>query len=171
MYAFIAAAPFIFISDLHRSMHEVGLYLGLVITGAAIGNAITRQLSLAFSIERILHAASTLVFSSAVGILIIVELDVMAVWSVVGLMFFYAIGAGAVSTSSLTKALAAAPQDLIGSAAGLFGFIQMAVGAVCIFALGLFENPAFAAAVVLTVASGVSQTAIRLTPTGPERAR
>jgi DHA1 family bicyclomycin/chloramphenicol resistance-like MFS transporter len=162
MYAFIATAPFIFMSDLHRSMHEVGLYLGLIIAGTALGAAITRQLSRTFGIDSILNTANNLVLGSTLGMLLLVQLDAMSVWSVVSLMFLYAIGAGAVSPSSLSRALGAAPQEMIGSAAGLYGFIQMAVGALCVFALGFFDNPAVACAAVLVAAGAVSQVAIRL---------
>ena len=56
-YGFIAAAPFIFINELHRPLHEVGLYLGLLIVGVSIGNILASRLIGRFSIERLLMAA------------------------------------------------------------------------------------------------------------------
>jgi len=41
IYAFIAAAPFIFTTELHRSAREVGFYLGFLIVGMSAGNALT----------------------------------------------------------------------------------------------------------------------------------
>lgn len=162
IYAFIAAAPFIISSQLHRSMHEVGFCLGLVIAGMAIGNAVTRHLSRSIRVERLLVAANLAGMVSATAFLAIVRIDAMTVWNVVGLMFLYALGAGATSPAALSKALGVAPVAVIGSAAGLYGFLQMAVGATCIFALGIAANPAWAAACVLTAAMVVSQAAIGL---------
>ncbi len=162
IYAFIAAAPFIISSQLHRSVQEVGIYLGLVMLGMAMGNAITRHLSRSVRIERLLIAANLVGMVSAAAFLAIVRIDAMTVWDVVGLMFMFALGAGATSPAALSKALGAAPAAVIGSAAGLYGFLQMAVGATCTFALGIASNPAWAAACVLTAAMVISQAAIWL---------
>jgi DHA1 family bicyclomycin/chloramphenicol resistance-like MFS transporter len=162
IYAFIAAAPFIISSQLHRSVHEVGLYLGLVMVGMAMGNAITRHLSRRVRTERLLIAANLVGMVSAIAFLVIVQLEAMTVWDVVGLMFLFALGAGATSPAALSKALSVAPVAVIGSAAGLYGFLQMAVGATCTFALGIASDPAWAAACVLTAAMVVSQSAIWL---------
>jgi DHA1 family bicyclomycin/chloramphenicol resistance-like MFS transporter len=162
IYAFIAAAPFIISSQLHRSVHEIGFFLGLVIAGMAIGNAVTRQLSRSVRVERLLVVANLVSVVSAIAFLVIVWLDTMTVWNVIGLMFMFALGAGATSPAALSKALGVAPVAVIGSAAGLYGFLQMAVGATCITALGIASNPAWAAACVLTVAMVASQSALWL---------
>ena len=44
LYAFVAAAPFIFVEELHVPVHEVGIYLGLLILGMAAGNLQTARL-------------------------------------------------------------------------------------------------------------------------------
>ena len=46
---------------------------------------------------------------------------------------------------------------VIGSASGLYGFSQMAIGAVCTALAGLGESPVLAAAAVLTGAGIISQ--------------
>ena len=43
-YAFIASAPFIFIDQLHRSAHEVGLYLAILVAGASLGVLLASRL-------------------------------------------------------------------------------------------------------------------------------
>jgi DHA1 family bicyclomycin/chloramphenicol resistance-like MFS transporter len=47
--------------------------------------------------------------------------------------------------------------NVIGSASGLYGFTQMAVGALCAALAGLGSNPALATAVVLVSAAAVAQ--------------
>jgi DHA1 family bicyclomycin/chloramphenicol resistance-like MFS transporter len=80
----------------------------------------------------------------------------MTLWNVLGLMFLFAIGAGIASPLSLSLALHATDARQTGSAAGLYGFLQMAVGAICTLALGLFADPALAMACVLFAAASFS---------------
>jgi Bcr/CflA subfamily drug resistance transporter len=44
MYAFIAAAPFIFVNQLHRPAYEVGVYLAVMISGVWIGSVLATRL-------------------------------------------------------------------------------------------------------------------------------
>jgi DHA1 family bicyclomycin/chloramphenicol resistance-like MFS transporter len=46
---------------------------------------------------------------------------------------------------------------LVGSAAGLYGFTQMAIGALCTFLVGFGSNPSLSAAIVLTAAAVCGQ--------------
>lgn len=156
IYAFIAAAPFILSSQLHRSLHEVGLYLGLLMVGMSLGNALTRHLIRKVSLERLLIAANLMSMASAMALLVVTLIGALTVADVMGPMFLFALGAGASSPAALTKALGV-DSTLIGSAAGLYGFTQMAVGALCTFAVGIGQNPALAAACVLTVAAVLGQ--------------
>jgi len=156
IYAFIAAAPFILSSQLHRSLHEVGLYLGLLMVGMSLGNALTRHLIRKVSLERLLIAANLVSMASAMTLLVVTLIGALTVADVMGPMFLFALGAGASSPAALTKALGV-DSTLIGSAAGLYGFTQMAVGALCTFAVGIGQNPALAAACVLTVAAVLGQ--------------
>ena len=43
MYAFIAAAPFVFINDLHRSSREVGIYLAIIFIGIWLGSLVASR--------------------------------------------------------------------------------------------------------------------------------
>jgi DHA1 family bicyclomycin/chloramphenicol resistance-like MFS transporter len=71
-------------------------------------------------------------------------------------MFFFALGAGIASPAALGQAISVNPA-VIGSASGLYGFSQMAVGAVCTAITGFGSNPALAAAIVLAAAGLVAQ--------------
>ena len=44
MYAFIGAAPFIFVHQLHRPVHEVGFYLALNVLGLWLGSLTASRL-------------------------------------------------------------------------------------------------------------------------------
>lgn len=156
IYAFIAAAPFIIAGQLHRPLQEVGIYLGLLMLGMALGNAATRYLVRRVILERILIAANALSVTSALALLAVVLLGDLTVAGAVGLMFLFALGAGATSPAALTKALGVDAR-LVGSAAGLYGFTQMAVGALCTSLVGIGHSAALASAVILTLAAALGQ--------------
>jgi DHA1 family bicyclomycin/chloramphenicol resistance-like MFS transporter len=169
MFAFIATAPFIITEELHRSLHEVGLSLGLVMAGAALGSTITRHLSHVEKPIRILMAGNGLSITSSMLVLVVVTTDAMMLWNVLGLVFTFAIGAGAANPISLSLAFHATDAQRTGSGADLYGFLQMAVGAVCTLSLGLFANPALATACVLVTATSLSLFANRVAMSAVEK--
>ena len=148
IYAFIAAGPFLFTHELHRPLHEVGLYLGGVVIGMSLGNLLTRRLIRKVSINRLLLCGSAISLSSVLVMLAIVLFGHLSLADVLLCMLLFTFGAGLASPASMTKALSV-DTHLIGSAAGLYGFSQMAAGALCTFAVGFIANPALAAASVL----------------------
>jgi len=64
-YGFIAAAPFIFINELHRPIHEVGVYLGLLIVGTSLGNMLASRLIGRWAIERLLVGGNAISLAAA----------------------------------------------------------------------------------------------------------
>ncbi|MFF7708691.1 Bcr/CflA family efflux MFS transporter [Pseudomonas sp. NPDC007930] len=156
IYAFIAAAPFLFVEQLHRSVQEVGLYLGGLIVGMALGNALTRQLVRSCPLARLLLGGNALCLASAVALLVVECSGALSVPWVLVLMFLFTLGAGITSPAAMTKALSV-DSHLIGSAAGFYGFTQMVVGGLCTTAVGWLGSPALGAAVVLVVAAVLGQ--------------
>ena len=159
LYAFIVAAPFIFSFQLHRPLHETGMYLGLMILNASLGSFITRHLSHRVAAEKILLTANALAVTSALVLLAISLFGTVTVANLMGPMFLLTLAAGASSPAALTKALEV-DSKIVGSASGLYGFTQMAVGAICTVAVGLFEDPALGSASVLTAAMLIGQLGI-----------
>ena len=156
LYAFVAAAPFIFVEELHVPVHEVGIYLGLLILGMAAGNLQTARLVRRFGVAQAMLAANLLSVVAAFGFLGLVLAGRLAVWPMVGLMMLFTLGIGLASPAALTRAVSVNPK-VIGSAAGLYGFAQMGIGAICTSLAGIGSDPALAAASVLAVAGVVSQ--------------
>jgi len=159
IYSFIAAAPFIITMDLHRSAQEVGIYLALLIVGLSVGNAATRQLIGRYSLERLLIGGNALSVVAALLLLAFTLADALHIVSVTTLMFIFAVGAGIASPAALTKGLSV-DRHLIGSAAGLYGFTQMLVGAVCTSLVGLGDNPALTAFTVLACTAILGQAGL-----------
>ncbi len=161
LYAFLAAAPFIFTGALQRSVHEVGLYLGVLILGMALGNMVTGRLVGRVPVGRLMLGASALSLASAILLLGTVLADALSVVAAVGSMAVFSIGVGMASPAAVAKAVGVNPK-VIGSASGLYGFAQMGVGAVCTGLAGLGRDPALAAAIVLVAAGVVAQVAFRI---------
>ena len=157
-YAFLAAAPFVFANQLHRPPAELGVYLALMMAGFSVGNACTGRLMRSFASERVLYGANLVSLCSA-GLLLAITLGGhLGVTVVVVLLVLFTIGAGAASPVSMVKAISV-DSRLTGSAAGLYGFGQMAVGALCTALVTLGDDPALAAAIVLTAMAALARGA------------
>ncbi len=158
IYAFLAVAPFVFVDELHRSPHEVGVYLALLIAGVSLGSVLASRLVARVPIEKLLAWASGAAVLAAFTLLSIALRGALSVPLILGPMFVFTVGAGLASPMALTKAVGVNPR-VIGSAAGLYGFSQMAVGALCTKLAGLGRDPALAAASVLAAAGVIGQIA------------
>jgi DHA1 family bicyclomycin/chloramphenicol resistance-like MFS transporter len=159
MYAFITAAPFVFSSQLHRSLQEVGLCLGMLTIGVALGNALTRHFIGKISSGRLLMIGTCISMVSALILLGIIVSGKMTVFTITGLVAIFALGGGITSPAAMTRALSV-DAKLIGSAAGMYGCTQMAVGAICSSLVGISSNPALASASVLAGAAMLGQAGL-----------
>ena len=160
LYAFIAAAPFIFIEQLHTSKTEVGLILGLLMGGMALGNVLARQLIQRVSLDKLMLGGNLLSLGCAGALLALTLAQQLNVVLAVSLMTLFTIGSGMTSPAALAKALGVHPQ-LTGSAAGVYGFAQMAVGGICTMAASVGDNPSLSAFSVLFIAGILGQLGFR----------
>jgi MFS transporter, DHA1 family, multidrug resistance protein len=173
LYAFIACAPFIVVNQLHRPEGEIGLYLALLVSGIWFGSMLTSRFVDRFPLRTYLVAANAVSVAAALGFLIVVLTGHLTVALMVGLMLVYNIGVGCAGPTALVQAMSVNRQ-VLGSASGLYGFTQMAVGAGLTALAGLGRDPALAAGVVLMLAGIVAQAsfwiAIRHEAKGPSAA-
>jgi DHA1 family bicyclomycin/chloramphenicol resistance-like MFS transporter len=156
MYAFVAAAPFIISGELHRPAHEIGFYLTLLIAGVWLGSMLATQFIGLIAIDKLLVRANWLSVAAAFAFLAAVLSGHLSVALTVGPMFVFTLGAGMASPAALSQAISVDP-EIIGSASGLYGFTQMVVGALCTALAGLGNDPALAAALVLSAAGIIGQ--------------
>jgi DHA1 family bicyclomycin/chloramphenicol resistance-like MFS transporter len=153
LYAFIACAPFIFADRLHVPSASVGLYLALLVSGLWLGSLLASRLIGRFSLVRFLVVANALSVAAAAAFLAMVIADRATLIGIVGTMFGFSVGVGAAAPAALAQAISVNPR-VTGTASGLYGSIQMAVGAALVALVGLGANPALASASLL-LASGV----------------
>lgn len=158
VFAFLAAVPFIFTDQLHQPVKMVGIYAGLMVLGMAVGNALTSRLAHRVPSARLLRIGSTLSLLSAVVLLAIVLDGKLTVLNTIGGMLFFTCGCGMCSPAALAKAVSVNPR-LVGSAAGLYGFTQMAVGAACTATAALGHDPGRSALSVMVVSTLLAQVA------------
>ena len=157
MYAFIASAPFIFVDQLHRPAHEAGIYLAILVSGVWLGSFLTSRLISRVRVDRLMIRSNALSVAAAFVLLGAALSGHLSVPLIVASMFMFTVGVGMASPAALTQAISVNPQ-VIGSASGLYGFTQMAVGALCTALAGMgHRNPALASAVVLAGAGIVAQ--------------
>jgi DHA1 family bicyclomycin/chloramphenicol resistance-like MFS transporter len=156
LYAFIAAAPFIFVGELHRPAAEVGAYIAVLVSGVWLGSILTSRLIVRIALGRLLVGANALGIFAAFVLLGGVLTHHLSVTLVISTMFVFTVGVGIAAPAALTQAISVNPR-VIGSASGLYGFTQMAVGALCTALAGLGHDAALSAAVVLAAASVVGQ--------------
>lgn len=156
MYAFIAAAPFIFVNQLHRPPHEAGIYLAALVSGVWLGSALAIRLIARVAMVRLLIRANMMSVLAAFVLLSAVLTAHLTVALALGCMFVFTVGVGIAGPPALTQAISVNPR-VIGSASGLYGFTQMAVGRLCTALAGLGHDPALAAASVLAMAGLVGQ--------------
>lgn len=162
-YAYLAALPFILV-QLGRPAHEVGLYYVILVVGTSVGNILAGRLVQRVGMAQLLLAANLLGITGACIFLGAVLAGWLSLWPAVGGPVLFAIGIGLASPLALTRALSVNPK-VIGSAAGLYGFTQMGVGALCAALSGIGSDPALAAGVVLVSAALLGMAAL----TGAQR--
>jgi DHA1 family bicyclomycin/chloramphenicol resistance-like MFS transporter len=147
-YAFLAALPFILVQQLGRPVREVSFCYILLVAGTAFGNLLANRLVARFGFRPLILTASLTGVAGAAFYLVVVLGGWMSIVSALLGPLLFTLGIGLVSPLALTQAVSVNPQ-VIGSASGLYGCTQMAVGALCASLAGLGRDPALASAVVL----------------------
>jgi DHA1 family bicyclomycin/chloramphenicol resistance-like MFS transporter len=155
-YAFIGAAPFIFVSQLHRPAEEVGIYLTVNIIGAWIGSLTTSRLIGRTPAHRIMLIGNFLSCVGGAACLYFALAGTHSVAAVLVPMLLFTYGAGMASPAALAQSLSINP-EIAGSASGLYGCAQMAIGAVCTALVSFGGNPALSAGIVLLGAAVLAQ--------------
>lgn len=151
-YAYLTALPFMVMDHLGRPVREVGFIAIVLMLGTSLGNMVAARLLRRFPLSVLLPWASLLGILGTLIFLVPVMAGQLSLAIVVIGPLIYMVGVGVTSPIALTKALGVNPA-VIGSAAGLYGCIQMGVGALCAAMVGLGSHPAMAAGGVLTGAT------------------
>ncbi len=161
IYAYLGAAPFIFVDQLHRPASEVAFYLAFNVLGVWFGSLAASRLAGRIRMGRLMVAGNLISCLGAVLFLLAVLSGTLSVALAILPMLVLSFGAGLASPMALSEALSLDPAAS-GSASGLYGFIQMVIGAACAALSGIGGNPALAAALVLTAAGILAQLSFHI---------
>ena len=151
-YAYVVVAPFLFAERFGQPAAVVGLYLSVNVVGICVGNLLSLRLASRVSATSAMLAANGLGLVSAVLLLAQLTLFEPTEFGIVAAMFGYCAGAGMCAPLALASAMSVRP-GVAGSASGIYGFGQMAFGALCSALAGLGSHHALTAAVVMVAAS------------------
>lgn len=156
VYAFLAVAPFLYTDVLHRSGQEVGLYCVIVSIGMAAGAVLVRLLVGRMELRQGARLGNGVSLAAACLLLAVALSGQLSVATLTGTMVLYALGTGIGGPNMVAGAMGIDPAAA-GSASGLYGFSQMAIGALATLAVALWhDGSAVPLAVVLIAASGTA---------------
>lgn len=159
-YAFIAAAPFIITEQLGRPLRDVGISLAVVMLGLAAGSMLASRMAQRVHVSRLLLGGNGISVACAAGFLLLELTGHLTLQAAIGLMVGFALGAGLASPAALARVMAVDARR-VGSAAGLYGFTQMALGALFTAMVGWGSNPAMASAGLLFGAALAGQACLQ----------
>lgn len=167
LYPYLATAPYIVHEQLGLPIRYVGWFAASTIVGAGLGTFLTRKLAGRWPAERFLYIGSGLGLGLATLFLCIQALGWLSAPLLLALMVVMTFGAGMASPAALSRALGATTPALAGTAAGLYGFAQMAMGAVGTMLVGFGEVPALACAVTQICITGLALSSYRFAAACP----
>lgn len=161
LYAFVGAAPYIFVDQLGVPAHAVGFYLALNLLGMWLGSLTASRLIGKVPLARLMVFGNLLSCAAAAAFLGSVLTGALSVPVTVLSLLVLTYGGGIASPTALAQALSVDPL-IAGSASGLYGFAQMVIGALCASLAGIGGDPALAAGITLLGAGLVAQLSFRM---------
>jgi MFS transporter, DHA1 family, multidrug resistance protein len=161
-YAFMAASPFILVDLLHQPTERVGLYYLLLMAGVAAGSLTANRVAGRIRPAVALRIANSIAILGAACFMAADLSGVLTVVTVIAPVVVFMVGAGMASPFALSGAVSVNPHA-IGSASGLYGFTQMAYGALCTIVVEVWQpGSVFTVAVVLLGSAVLGQVALSL---------
>ena len=160
-YAYVVVAPFLFAERFGQPAAVVGLYLSANVVGICLGNLLSVRLAARARAMNVMLGANGFCLACSVVLLAQLTLFQPTEWGIVTTMFGYCVGVGTCGPMALASAMSVRPA-VAGSASGIYGFGQMAFGALCSALAGLGSDHALTAASVLVSASLMGQVGFRM---------
>jgi len=141
-FATLGGAPHVVVTQMGRSPVELGLWLSTGAVGYMIGNYVSARWSPRFGIDPMIAWGSIIVLAGAVGTMTLVGL--VPHWgpaTIFAPQLLTAIGNGLVMPNAIAGAISVRPQAA-GTASGITGFLQMAIGGAAAQVVGHILAPA-----------------------------
>ncbi|MBS7541932.1 Bcr/CflA family efflux MFS transporter [Ancylobacter oerskovii] len=153
-YAFYAALPFLIGEELPHASLGIGFIYLAVVTGSILGALAARQASRRMSLGAIALIGTTAATLAALAFLGGRLLAPDAVATVVAPLFVMTFAGGFANPGAATLAMSANPHA-VGTASSLYGFIQMAVGALVTLCVGLIGHDSLSVGGIVTASMSI----------------
>lgn len=157
IYPYLVTAPYIVHEQLGLPISVVGWFAAATILGASVGNFTTQRLAGRVSTGQMMLTGAGISLSMAILLLVLQLWGNLTATALIAMTVILTFGSGLSSPVSLARALASAP-TLAGSAAGLYGFGQMTMGAIGTKLVGFGTVPAVACALTQILITTLSLT-------------
>jgi DHA1 family bicyclomycin/chloramphenicol resistance-like MFS transporter len=162
-FAFIAAMPFVVVTQMGRPAHDYGLMIAVVSIGYVIGNFLAGRFSSRVGARRMMAIG---VFVMTVGALLVpvgAALGPTSLWGMFMPMTITVLGGGIFMPNAMATALTTGSHN-IGAASGLIGFIQMSLSAVATVLVGILHDGTTVPMVLVVTGTTLIATVIMLGP-------
>ncbi|WP_157080554.1 multidrug effflux MFS transporter [Methylobacterium variabile] len=161
LYAFLAVAPFLLVDRLGRSTQEVGLDCLIVVAGMVLGSGIAGRLAGRVPIRRAAKVGNGICLAAALALLVVDRTGQLTVVTLLAPLVLYAVGIGLLGPNAVAGLMNVDPHAA-GSASSLYGFMQMAFGALFTLAVASWhDGSAMPVAATLLSAALVAAFALR----------
>ncbi len=162
IYAFFSASPFLLIDVLKQPAEQTGLYYLLLVGGVSFGSLLANRLASRISINRASRLANGVQIACSGAMLLADVTGNLSVFTLIGPMVVYGAATGVAGPNTISGAISADPA-MIGSASGLYGFLQFCFAAICTLIVSLWhDNSALPVAVVLVASNIAGQVALSI---------
>ena len=138
-YAFLAAAPFLMLTVLHRPASEYGLMFVLVSGAFMVGNFVAGRYSVRIGVRRMILLGSLGALLGALGTLVLVSAGFWTPWAIFLPTSFGAFAQGMALPNTQAAFVSVNPQAA-GTASSLGGFLQMGLAAVVAQIVGSIQD-------------------------------
>lgn len=141
-FTFLAFAPFLTVNIMGRSAVEYGLWFILVSLGYMVGNFLSGRYSVLIGNDRMVLFGNLMTLAGASLCLLLALLGLLTPLALFAPMLLCALGNGLTIPNGTIRAISVDPL-LVGTAAGLLGFVQMGISAVVSQGVGALQDQDF----------------------------
>jgi DHA1 family bicyclomycin/chloramphenicol resistance-like MFS transporter len=138
-FAFVAGAPFVVVQVLGRAETDYGISFLMVSGGYIVGSFVAARCSIRFGVDWMVIFGTAIALAGCAALVACTHAGALGMLSLFLSMGFIAIGNG-ISQPNATAAAIEVDPRFAGTASGLVGFAQMAIGGVSTIAVALFAD-------------------------------
>jgi DHA1 family bicyclomycin/chloramphenicol resistance-like MFS transporter len=166
VFAYITAAPFVFMGLYHVPTEHFGWLFGSVAAGMVAASQVNGRMSRAIPLWRVLRVANFVQVIAGLALLACAWTGFGGLWGIYSSIFIYVAAQGFVFPNGSAIAMMR-HGNVAGTASALLGTNQFLIAAIATSVLGVMENPAIPMAFVIAL-SAILAMILNLATLGPK---